>query len=444
MPQGDNVTARKLTLFYLPIAANTMLMMLSHVINNAGLSRLADASYVLAGYALARNLAMFTEAPILMMRQTAISLVRNRHDLRTLIRYVLYLTLVLFLLTALVVVTPIGALILQYFLHAPEHLWQSALSAFLLFAALPLISAIRSVYQGILLYQRHPSVITLAMASRAVTMGIVVACLTHYLPHWGASIGTITFMAGLVVETIISYAFGRATPIARSDEPTDQQPADMRAIMAFSVPLVVLGMVDGVANGAITASLARVLNPELTLAAFTVTWSLVAVLITALQSIHQVIMVFGNEPGVQRSINRFAVGVGAVGITVLAGLAFVPLGQTLFVKALGLTADLGVEALITLQWFVPLPIVIVAADTLVGRLLAHKRSQMVATAKIANMCALVSIALIVARWTYTTGAATGPLMMLFATGAEVVVLAGCLFVLWTRKRRSLSSRIDAA
>ncbi|MGI6543036.1 MAG: hypothetical protein ACOX44_08250 [Limnochordia bacterium] len=435
MSRSSKVSARKLALLYLPIAANAGLMMLSHVINNAGLSRLSDASAVLAGYALARNLALFTEAPVLMIRQTTISLVRNRYDLRMLIGYITRLSLVLFFLTVLLVITPLGQLVLQHLLNAPEHLWGSALRAFLLFAPLPLISAIRSVYQGILLYQRHPGVITLAMTCRAVTMGIVVLGLTQYLPHWGASIGTITFLAGLTVEMAVSFAYGRSMPIAREAASADEHPVDVKAIAAFSAPLVVLGMVDGVAGCAITASLARALNPELSIAAFTVTNSVVAVLIVALQSLHQMIMVFGHELGVLPAILRFVTGVAAVGAALPALLAFLPQGRRLFTQSLGLTADLGGQALTTLQWFVPLPIVVVAADTLVGLLLVRKRSRMVAAAKIANMCVLISIALLTTRWSNNAGAAMGPMMLLSATCMEVVVLAGCLLSIRLQERR---------
>jgi hypothetical protein len=430
-----------LTRFFLPVAANAALMMLSHAVNSAGLGRATNATNALASYALAQAMVAFFEAPVLMLRQTTIALVRGRADMRLLIRLTCLLTATLLVVHLTVAATPIGRIILHRVVGAPQNLWQSTLTALMFLAPLPFISGIRSIYQGILLYQRQPTVITVAMSARVLMMAAVVTLLTKFVPHWGSIIGPITFMAGLGIEAFICIMYGRTTTLAAAAQSDDQDRLDVKTIVAFSLPLVVLGLVDGVATGAIAASLARTAHPDAAMAAYAVTWSRVAVLIGALQTIHQVILIFGNEPGVQSALRRFLAGVSGTGVLILAALAFTPVGRWSFAHLFGVPAELATESARSLAWFVPLPILVTISDTYVGRLLALRSSRVVAIAKVANMLMLISAALLSSIWAREAGAAAGPLMVLTAGFVEVTVLAASL--LWLQRRSQRRRQIQS-
>jgi hypothetical protein len=430
------VTIGPLTRFYIPVAANAALMMLSHAVNTAGLSRTPQAATALAAYSLGLAMAVFFEAPVLMLRQTVIALVRSRGDLRLLLRMTGWLAALLLVGQLLVFAGPGGKIIMGRVLGAPRHLWEPALYAFLTLAPLPAVSGVRCIYQGVVLYRRQPSIITVAMAARVFTMAGVVALLVRLVPHWGSVIGSVTFIAGLSVETLICVGYAVSSgSISSSPQPSKEPALRAATILTFAAPLVVLGLVDSVSSMAVNSSLARTMRPEDAMAAYALAWSVVAVLIGALQNLHQVVLIFGDEPGGKPVLRRFLSVVGGLGVLMLFVLACTPAGRFVVLQLLGAPAELAEQVTRIMMWLIPLPALVTVSDACVGSLLALRRSRMVAAAKSANILALSVAAMTAGTWAPRVGFAVGPIMMISGSLVETMLLAGGLLLPLSERRR---------
>ena len=191
--------------FYSPLAATSILTVVTWPLIAAGISRAAAPTISLAAWLVALSLLWLWTTPIQMLQQVVIALNQGAGSLRAVVRFGLAVGLLGSLLLASFAFTPLIDLFLQYILAAPD-----GVTAFTIFAArilvpLPLIVAGQSLLQGLLISRGTTGDVRLAMIVNLVVLGLLLlgGIVDGRLP--GAILAPIAMTGGLVAETAVLW-----------------------------------------------------------------------------------------------------------------------------------------------------------------------------------------------------------------------------------------------
>ncbi|MDQ7794752.1 MAG: hypothetical protein RDU89_10155 [bacterium] len=414
---------RELLRFFAPLAAASMMMMLTHSVVNGALARTSRPDVALAAYALALSLAVIVEAPVLAVRQMTMALASTADRFRIVQRVAVLTAAGSLAAAAVIAYTPLGRLAIVGLLGAPPHLVDEVLLAFRVLALLVITCTVRGLYQGLLIRNRATLVITLGMAGRVAAMSALAWALTTHRWLDGAVLGAAIFIAGMLVEGLVSAA---AVHLRQSRGEGWDRPAGEghRRIVRFYLPLVLAGVAASLGKPVINAGLARTPEAAAELAAFAVAAALAWILIAPCQNIHQAVMVYYPDPAGRPALKRFAAVFALLTCTVLLALTWSGAGRWLLVQVLGLPLPLVPPTLRALRVLAFLPLGLTAADYYSGVLLQEGQTRMVGAARAANVVALIIVTTLLVILRPTLGASIGPLAQVAGSIAEATLLAG--------------------
>jgi hypothetical protein len=409
--------------FFLPLAAASMMMMFTHSVVNAALSRTSQPETFLAAHALAISMAVILESPVLVMRQVTIALATSAVRFRLIRRITTWIAAACLAMAALIGYTPLGPIIFGGFFGAPEALIVHVLPAFRVFMLMPVTSAVRGLCQGLLTRNRATLSIAWGMAARVVVMTALAWAITTYRWADGAVVGAVIFLAGMAMEGLVSAMALRIRPVRGGDW---DQPGVIgyRWTLGFYAPLMVAGLMASLGKPIINSALARSPAAAPELAAFALASALAWVVLAPCQNVHQTVMVYHGDAAARPVLRRFAVGFALINCAILASLSWSPIGPWLLTRGLGVPRELVAPTLRALQFLVFLPLVLTAVDYHSGKLLQQGQTRLTGLARMANVGGLALTAAVLASRTPVLGAAIGPLAQLAGGGLEAAILVG--------------------
>lgn len=414
---------RDLLRFFLPLAAASMMMMFTHSVVNAALARTSQPQTFLAAHALALSMAVIVESPVMVMRQVTIALATSAARFRLIRRITGWVAAACLAMAALIAYTPLGPIIFGDFFGAPEALIAHVLPAFRVLMLMPVTSAVRGLYQGLLTRNRATLFITWGMAARVAVMAALAWAITTHRWLDGAVVGAVIFLAGMGTEGLVSMMALRIRPVRGGDW---DQPGIMgyRWTLGFYAPLMVAGLMASLGKPIINSALARIPAAAPELAAFAVASALAWIVLAPCQNIHQTVMVYHGDPAARPVLRRFAVGFALVNCLILASLSWSPIGPWLITRALGVPRELVAPTLRALQLLVFLPLVLTAVDYHAGKLLQQGQTRLTGLARMANVGGLAVVAAILIFTAPGLGASIGPLAQLAGGALEASILVG--------------------
>lgn len=321
--------------FFLPLAVSGMLMMFTHTIINPGLARTVDPIISTAAYAVAVSLGAIFEAPLVMLRQTGMALISSRQSYQVVllmanITVIFFMTIVL----AIGYVPALGHFAFQDILGVADELLAPTISAFRVTMLLPISSALRCLYQSLILLNKRTTYITIGMFIRVAFMIALVYCFSTFRWVVGPLVGAIAIVGGIFIEGVSAYWFGRKLI------PEGETTITPRAAWQFYLPLIASSLFVAMGKPFINAGLARMPDAAISLAAFNVATSFAWVLISPSQNMHQVTMVFGRDRGHRPLVRRFGAALAIISTASLWAISFSPLGRWLLDALIQVPAEL--------------------------------------------------------------------------------------------------------
>ncbi len=405
--------------------------MLSHTIISAGLARTTAPTVSTAAYALALSVASMAEAPLVMIRQTTMAFVRSRQTFRV-VRSVSLISVGVFALivTAVAYQPSLGRLVFQRLLGVGDELLASTLHAFRIVMFFPIASGLRCVYQGVITVRRRTAILSIAMICRVLGMSLLILGFTRYGWVTGSWVGGLTLLTGLLIEGSIAFFSGQRLVPEGSAE------VRYKEVWRFYLPLVASALLVSMGKPFINAALARMPDSAVGLAAFSIASSLAWVFISAVQTLHQVVMVFARDLEGQEAILRFIKACSIVVTAVLCLVAYSPLGNWVFTNLIGAPAETlsaTLAATRTLAWF---PLIIGWVEYSTGLLLLEQSTRVVSLAKTINLGGTIIFVLLLGP--RLPGAVAAPLAQLFGFACEGAVLYAGRWLL----ARNVNRRIE--
>ena len=311
---------------WLPLALSMTLMMLEGPTVQGAIARLPGPALSLAAFGTMFGIVLIIESPVIMFVSTAIALVDDAQSYYTLRRFVITVNLILTLLTALVAWTPLFALITGDLLGLPSPIVAAGRPMLQLMVFFTAAVGWRRFYQGILVRYGHTRRVTYGTAMRLLSNVVTAVALVAWGRLSGAATGALVLMAGVLVEAVVIYAM--AIGVVRSQVLTaisEGAPLNMARIVRFHTPLAATSLLSFLAQPLTAAALARLLQPQATLAAWPVIFSVLLILRGWGLALQEITIFQARDPERRHPLRDFSLIVA--GTTSLAALliSFTPL-----------------------------------------------------------------------------------------------------------------------
>ena len=197
--EGEAASVKECLVFLWPLILNALLGSLVMPLINAGLVRTDDPERNLAVFSVVWSLVWALSSFVHMtLRQTVMVFLKNAHWLRVLRRFSRYLQYATSLSLALMIITGLADWLLVSVIGLEPTLLHDARTVLFLLAAYPFLCGLVDLKTGIALACRRTGLIGAARVADVVGLAAAVFLLTFVVPGWGATIGALAMMSGLL------------------------------------------------------------------------------------------------------------------------------------------------------------------------------------------------------------------------------------------------------
>lgn len=412
-----------------PLAGSWMLMALEGPAVSLAIARLAFPEINLAAYGgLVFPLALFVEAPIIMLLAASTALCKDWITYRKIRRFMHVTCGMLTSLHLLIVLTPLYSFLARTAIDAPEEIIGPARLGLLIMLPWTWSIAYRRFNQGVLIRFGHSLSIGVGTMIRLLTNGSIL--LAGYLlkSFDGIVVATVATSMGVMAEAL--YVAFRVRPVLRYQLPKASETGavlNYGDFFRFYIPLSLTSIILIGARPILSAGISRMPNAIDSLAVLPVVTGLTFLLQSAGIAYNEVVIALLDKPGATRALRRFAAGLMIATSGGLFLIAATPLAGFWFGTITGLSPRLVELARNGLFFAILLPTLAVAQSWNQGVILQSKKTRSITEAVLIYL--IVSIPIL---W---TGMRIGRFSGIYVGLLSMAVGEGCRTLwLWLRSR----------
>lgn len=282
----------RIIFFYVPMGASSLLAALTHVIINGVLARSDQPDVTLASYAVALSLSFLIDLPMNVIRQASSKFSRDRTSFRAVARLTAIVVSILLAVSIAIGWTPLGQLLFRYVFGVKELLLTPTVQVYQVLALLYAFTAMRSLFQGVIINQLRTGWMTVGMAVRVAVM----FAMSWYFIRNGwtndGRLGAWIFMVGVVIECVVAVWEGWGLKNRLPPSREEQTVGQTRQLLPFYMPLLYSQLVLVVLNPSIQASLNASGSPTMAVASYSVALQLANMVAWFCASVHQIVIQF--------------------------------------------------------------------------------------------------------------------------------------------------------
>jgi progressive ankylosis protein len=405
-----------LFLFWVPLAAQWLMMALEGPFLAAIIARTADPAFNLAAYGVAFAFAILVESPVIMLMSAATALVEDAVSYRRLRNFANVLNVASTALLLFILIPGVHAFIMGSLLGLPAEVTGLVYGALWLLLPWPAAIGYRRFLHGVLIRSGRTRLVAYGTILRLGGMAATALLLFTATGLPGAWVGAAALSAGVCVEALATRFMARAAihdllgggrlrPFGRhgaqpgapetgsaaralaSAQQAASQDADARRARAsaragytdiarFYYPLALTSFISLTVQPILTFFMGRSPAPVESLAVFPVVHALSFVFRSVGFSYQEVVIALVGERFEHvRMLFRFGVGLMIVASGSLALVAFTPLADFWFVTISGLTPELAAFAITPTRVAVLFPALAVLLALQHGLLVRGRRTR---------------------------------------------------------------------
>ena len=378
--------------FYVPLAATSMLMMVTHSVISAAVARTLTPALSLAAYSAAYSVGQVFESPCYGMQRMGLTFLRGKQSSRTVLRVGLMMLAFIVCAYGAVAFTPLAEKVFKGLLGVSQDIFPKALASLQVFILWPVFSALRSLFQPKIVLAKRTAWLTVNMAVRVAVMLGIATVLPRILP--GGPVGAVILVSGIGTEAVLALLVARRFVPPLEDDPADEPLVSARDVLAFALPLALAASVQTLGRPVLTAALLRGANPTVTLAGYQVASSFSYIFTALTYNIYHAVVVFVKDRVSYVRMRAFCLGLGVLGSLLLVLSSIPAVGRFVFGVLIGAPPDVVEEAVRTIAVLSLLPLSSAAMEFCSGILMQKKRARIVTFAKIVNVAATCSTAMV--------------------------------------------------
>jgi hypothetical protein len=415
--------------FYIPLGASALLASLTHIIISSVLARSSEPEVTISGYAIALGLAFILEQTISLLRQTSAKFVRDQRSFSEMVKMVGWIVGVLLAINILVAWSPLGILLFKHLYGVKEAYLDSTMDAYRILMFVCVFSAVRSLYQGIIIRQ---------LRTKWMTIGMVVRLLVMALMSWGmitfgwtddSRYGAILFLVGMAIESAVAWYEGRSLQRRLPEQEQDYSITNWRRdFFPFYVPLLYGSMIGIVLGPATQKTMSVGTEPVIAIAAFAVAGHISNLVSSFCSFTHQLVLNFYEQD--KRRVQWLTASLSILSAVVLGSIAWTPLGDFILRRLIGIEGELLLASSAILSYFVVKVFIYPWTDYYIGIAMLRGKTKVVAWGKVVTVSVCLGLllwfALVFPHWNGLIPA---------RAGAIVAILEIALLMLLLRDRK---------
>ena len=400
------VSAARILKFFFPLGLSASLVTLSHVIINGTLARAPQPERIIAGYAIAQNIFLFTERPAVLIRQTVSALVRDRVSFRALSLLTCGLIAAIVLVGSALAFTPAGPALIRFAFGVDDELVAATLDAYRVVLFVSVFSALRCLYHGVLIRDRNTKWLTLGMLIRLAVMYAASVIILESGVSMSGGMGALIFLIGMATEAAFGYFEGRLAVRRLPARDPASKVTRVRDIFPFYRPLVLSSFIGVLIGPSINIMLGKTAELDLAIASFAVAASVMNLMLSFFSYSHQIALQFFNQDA--RTAVRVVAAVNLAPAALLSTLAFTPAGPWVLRIVVGAEGPLLSESLAVLKFFLPYAALFAWVDFCHGLMMLRSQTSVLIKTQSVNvlvvLTALLAAVAAVPEWNGRIGA----------------------------------------
>ena len=405
--------------FYLPLAATSVLMMVTHSVVSGAIARTMYPTIALAAYSVSYSVGQIFESPCYAMQRICLTFTTGKRSFRKVTQVTLTILGVLVLVQSLVTWTPLSRRVFIDLLGVSEEIYSMALDSLKVFVLWPISSALRSVFQTPIVIKKRTHYMTINMLIRVLFMFVAAAFLPAIWPT--GPVGASILMLGLCTEAILALLVSKKLIPPLDDEDSNEPLVSHADIFRFALPLVFASVVQTLGRPIIAAALSRTVNPDISIAGYQVALSYSFIFTALTYNIYHLVVIFVKGQASFKQAKRFSTALGIIGLVCLLLSSLPILGNWVFGTLIGAPSDTLPETLKTLAFVSLMPLAACFAEFYGGMLIMKRHTFWVTVAKCANVAVTAAMAMVMVRLFPGLGGPIGTLAMAAGSGAEALV-----------------------
>ena len=339
-----NLTLGRIFFFWLPLAAQWMMMAAEGPLLSAIIARMAEPKFNLAAYGVALSLALIMESPVIMLISASTTLAKDRQSYLQLRRFSRLLNVLVTLGMIFIALPQVFDLVVGRLIGLPENL--AHLVHVSVIIMIPWAGAIgyRRLLHGVLIRHDRTRFIAYGTALRMVVMAATSIISYLYLDIPGAYVAAAALTLGVICEAAATRVMVRKILrdiLSQPDPGPRSTDLTLRSIYRFYIPLALTTILALGVRPLVTIFLGQSRMAIESLAALPVVHSLVFIFLSFGFSYQEVgIALLGPKFQNFRKLKDFAkiLFFGTLGI--LALIAFTPLAHLWFHTVSGLSLEM--------------------------------------------------------------------------------------------------------
>ncbi len=208
LPEGneEELTTRKISKFYVPLASTDLMRVLSRPVTTAGIARAAFPSVSLSAWPVANGLSQLLSSGVMAFQEMVVALSGSQVSYRRISQFVILIGLGCTGLVALVAFTPLADGYLTDVVRLPADLIPPTESGLRVLVLLPVLLAVRNLFRGTLIRTRHTQHVQHAMAVNLATL-VVVLTVGAWQRLPGVLLAASATLVAQAVEVLVLLAF---------------------------------------------------------------------------------------------------------------------------------------------------------------------------------------------------------------------------------------------
>ena len=335
--------------FWLPLEATWLMMAVEGPFLAAVIARLAEPKFNLAAYGVSYSLAIFLEAPIIMIMSASTALVKDRSVYMKLRKFTYILNGIITVSMLILVSPPVFTFVTRRLIGLPEEVVRLSQYACILMLPWPAAIGYRRFFQGIMIRAGQTRRVAYGTIVRLIGMAMA-ALAARYIAQWeGALVGAAALSFGVTAEAVASR-FMAAGAVRKLRPPEtgngSESPMTYRYIINFYFPLALTSMLALGVPPIETFFVGHSRMALESLAVLPVIYALVFIFRTLGLSVQEVVIALAGEKLENiKLLRKFALILAAFAVGTLGSVAFSPLASFWYRTVSGLTPELARFAL---------------------------------------------------------------------------------------------------
>lgn len=392
----ESLSLRKIFFFWVPLAATWLMMAAEGPFLAAIIARMDDPKFNLAAYGVAFSVAVFIEAPIIMIMSASTALAKDRDSFLKLRNFTYALNALITMVMVVFVLPPVFFHFAEKIIALPSDVARLTHAACI--ALLPWPSAIgyRRFYQGILIRSNLTRRVAYGTVVRLFGMASTALICFELLDLNGALVGGLALSVGVTGEAVASRLMARASVhnllIMDQDHSSVKRAMTYRDITSFYYPLALTSVLGLSIPPMVTFFMGHSRMALESLAVLPVINSLVFIFRSMGLSYQEVgIALLGENNEGFRPLRDFALLLGTLVVAGLSLVAFTPLSKLWFHSVSGLSSELTQFSLGPTRILAPLPGLMVLLSFQRALMVNHRRTKSVTFATAIEVMTIITL-----------------------------------------------------